>query len=249
MNDTNQDPFEVNKAVIDKANFQIAYEITKLEVPKGKVYFFDGDDKVIWEVGKRDCEDTIEIPKGTKKIIADGDLNITGGSNPDYLSMFVDGRVTGRGLNLGRYTSVRATGSVDLVNNNPESSILVMNSGDVTLNGAFRTASANTTGSVRSDSKETAFFEVTTEKDVSIKKRFIHPIIIAGGKSELPKNEEAKQDEKADKHSAKISPKPPIIEHASKESIELKSSQLEIGQNGLPEKVVRLQKQHGGHYR
>lgn len=174
---------ETNEARIKEAESKIEYEINIFKVPKGEVYFFDGNDK---KTGKGDCNEQLKIPEGTKKIIANGNVNMKGAKGFKYLSVYAAGNVTGQELDLGEYLAVRATGNVDLINKSG-TIISVTNNGDVKL-GGFTYASVNSRGSVLSTKRSMSFQEITTQGDISIFNLAKDNKVNAGGNVRITEN-------------------------------------------------------------
>lgn len=174
---------EKNEARIKKAKSEIEHEINIFKVPKGEVYFFDGNDKI---TGKGDCNEQLKIPEGTKKIVANGNVNMTGAKGFKYLTVYAAGSVTGQELDLGEYLAVRATGDVDLINKS-NTNILVMNGGDAKL-GGFSYASVDSGGSVSSTKRSMSFIEITAQGDISIFNLAKDNKINAGGNARITEN-------------------------------------------------------------
>ncbi len=174
---TLEQSLENNRAIIEKAKSQIAREIKALQVPEGRVRFFDGKDRVI---SGGLCKQSLEIPIGTAKVVANGDFNIAKTEGSGDCAMYVAGNIAGQGLDVhNKYLSVRATGNVSL-NNKSKTNILVINGGDTKLEG-FTYACVNSGGNVSSGDKKTSFIEITAQGNVSDCKVVTDGKIDAGG--------------------------------------------------------------------
>ena len=123
---------------IENSRITIRDQIAQNNIKNGEVAFFD-------EYGSRirDTQDGTEklyIPLNTKRIVSNGDLDLTGTQRSGVLYAYVDGKVTGQNVGINEL-EVHATGDVKLAsdhNSYAKRNVAVINGGSVELDGFRR---------------------------------------------------------------------------------------------------------------